>query len=145
MRPWHWIGIAAGLRVIAVAALVASRVGVPPALTAGGALVILAPIGLSERRWRQRRRAYRDLSPVTRRWVITDDEIQESRAGSTRAWRWPLVVAVDQHRDVYIFRQDGGVGLDLPRRALTDDQDRELRAFLTERGLLPPGRPGRRA
>jgi hypothetical protein len=136
--------VAAAIGIMAVAASVASWAGVPPALGAGAALVLLTLIWLSEQAWRRERHAYRDRSPFPRQWVITDDEIRVGGAGSTRAWRWPAVVAVDEHRDVYLLRQDSGIVLDIPRHALTGGQDGELRAFLMERGLLPPtGQPDR--
>jgi hypothetical protein len=145
-RPWQWIGAVAVVAVIAIAAWVVSWVGVPRPLAAGGAVGLLASICLYEYAWRQARRRHRDRSPVLRHWVITDDEVRVAGDGSSRVWRWSAVVAVDEHREVYLLRQVSGAALDIPRPALDPGKDAELRALLTQRGLLPStGRTGRAA
>jgi hypothetical protein len=143
---WHWLGVAAVIDIIGVAAFAVWWLGVPLVLAAGGALVLLALIWRPAHVWRRARHTYFDRSAVPYRWVVTEDQIQVGGTGFSRAWRWPVVVAVDEDRDGYRLRQDGGSLLDIPRHALTSGQEGELRAFLKGRGLLPPaGRPNRAA
>jgi hypothetical protein len=44
---------------------------------------------------------------------------------------------VEESHEAYLFFQESGAPFDVPRDALSADQDGELRALLTEHGLLP--------
>jgi hypothetical protein len=74
-----------------------------------------------------------------RQWTISDDELwSRNRLRSVR-WNWSVVERVDELSDVYLLYPEGaphGFPFDIPRDALTAEQDRELRAVLVDRGLL---------
>ena len=88
-----------------------------------------------------RRRIAGDAHREPRHWTINDERLRSgNRLGST-SWSWIQVHRVVEHPDVYLLYQSDNphaASFDVPRDALTPDQDGELRAFLTDRGLLRP-------
>jgi hypothetical protein len=81
---------------------------------------------------------------VRRQWVITEEFLQVTGAGCTRAWRWPAVRDVKVRPQAYLFFQEDGspvraAAFDVPRKALSAAQEAELRAFLVARDLLVEG------
>lgn len=134
--PWRsGIGVAVG---VSVAAAAAWRVGMPPVLVGSGCVILAITLWRSSTAFRRMRRRPEHPQPTDRYWLITDDEIHTSDAGTARTWRWPAVAQVDVLPDHYLLRPDRGAALDIPRDALTDTQETELRAFLEHRGLLQP-------
>ena len=84
-----------------------------------------------------RRRLTAATDRESRQWTIDDDGLRcGDRLGSVY-WSWIRVHRVVEHPDVYLLFQGAGASFDIPRDPLTADQDRELRAFLAGRGLLP--------
>jgi hypothetical protein len=82
--------------------------------------------------------------PVTRQWLITDELLRVVDAEQVLTWQWAAVATVELRPTGYLLRQPSGLSIDVPRAALTDAQDGELRTFLARRGLLPPSSTGSR-
>jgi hypothetical protein len=81
--------------------------------------------------------------PVPRRWVIDDIGITVTASGTERHWRWAAVTAVERTPDTYLFRQAdglfrqvGGLTIDLPRDALDEAREAALLEYLTANRLL---------
>ena len=87
-----------------------------------------------------RRRLAADAGREPRQWTINDNGLRSgNRLGSVH-WTWIRVRRVVERPDVYLLYQSDSphtATFDVPRDPLTPDQDSELRAFLTDRGLLP--------
>jgi hypothetical protein len=87
-----------------------------------------------------RRRQAADATRPPRQWTIDDEELRAgNRLGSVR-WRWVQVRDVVEHPEVYLLRQSdnpNSATFDVPRDALTAEQEDEFRAFLAGHGLLP--------
>ncbi|WP_433796130.1 YcxB family protein [Actinoplanes sp. CA-252034] len=131
--PW-WRLIAAAAPAAVTGAVAAASGSL--ALAVAGVALLLLPAVIGVRTWRRLDTSLNETQPVTRHWTITDDGIRVTGPGSARTWRWTAVVAVAASPDAYLMRQEGGIVLDLPRGAMTDAEDDELRRFLTARGLL---------
>ncbi|MFC4072002.1 YcxB family protein [Actinoplanes subglobosus] len=71
-----------------------------------------------------------------RRWLLTDDGIESSSELTSAEYAWSTFRFGEATRVAYLLVQDGHVIVDIPRRPLTDDQDAELRDFLSARGLV---------
>ena len=68
-----------------------------------------------------------------RRWVLTDESIRVGGDSYEQTWSWAAVVTVEQRRGVFLLWQRAPVTIDIPRAALTAEQDAELRAFFKRR------------
>lgn len=87
-----------------------------------------------------RRRLAAVGSREPRQWTITDDGLRSGNRLGSVYWTWNQVHRVVEHPDVYLLYPSDSphtATFDVPRDALTPDQDSEFRAFLTARGLLP--------
>ncbi|MFI7602259.1 hypothetical protein [Actinoplanes sp. NPDC049681] len=71
-----------------------------------------------------------------RRWLLTDQGLESSTALTSAAHAWSTFRGGKVRDNAYILVQDGPVIVDIPRLPLTREQDEELCAFLTARGLL---------
>ena len=71
--------------------------------------------------------------PHPRHWLLTDEAVQVRGDSYEQTWSWAVVVAVEQRREVFLLWQRAGATIDIPRAALTVEQDAELRAFFQQR------------
>ncbi|GAA2632894.1 YcxB family protein [Paractinoplanes durhamensis] len=130
---WVWAVSAA---MIGSAVAGAGWAGVPLPVALIAAVVLLLVLALANvRRFAPVRR--RPAPPrVERRWIVTGTGIELTEAQAVSGWRWPALVAVDETPAAYVFRQADRRTVNLPRAGLTEEQETQLRTFLSERGLL---------
>lgn len=129
--PWWRLAVVAAPAVLAAAVAWSLR----SPLLATGAAGLLLPVALGVWLWRRIDTTVNTTGPISRHWKITEEEIRVSAPDSSRTWRWAAVVAIAESPDAYLMRQESGIVLDLPRSAMTDAQEDELRRFLIDRGL----------
>ena len=70
-----------------------------------------------------------------REYVITDDALESRTEVTSSRWSWDAVRSFSVTDDAVVFRQDGGVAFDVPRAAMTVDQEAELLTSARTRGL----------
>ncbi|MFC4149838.1 YcxB family protein [Micromonospora mangrovi] len=139
LRRYRIIG--AVLAVVGVIGVVASRafasgVRVSPlwmAIALAGVLSMAYPSWV---RWRARRRSGRYA--VEGGYDITDDNIMMRSGSESGGIAWDGVAQVRDSGEfwiVYVGRMPATV---IPRRLMSAEDAETLRAFMTERGLLPP-------
>lgn len=128
--PWLLIGlavVAVGFAFMAVLDQILAGAGV--VVVGVGVLIV----------WRVRMAAMVTV-PLSwqspRRWLLTDEGIESSSALTSTEYAWSTFRFGEAMRSAYLLVQDGHVIVDIPRQPLTADQDAELQAFLSARGLM---------
>ncbi|WP_433796131.1 YcxB family protein [Actinoplanes sp. CA-252034] len=71
-----------------------------------------------------------------RRWLLTDDGVESSSEVTSAEFAWSTFRSGEATKQAFLLFQEGHVMVDIPRRPLSPEQDAQLDAFLSARGLL---------
>jgi len=129
------------LAILLAAALIGGYVGL--LLVVGGVIGTAVGMVLLRQRYRAAMRVPKSfLAP--RRYLITDEAVESTSDSTSVRWSWDAVRSATVMTDVVIIGQDGGVVFDIPRAAMTPEQEQELLDFVDARGIgSRPVSPGR--
>jgi hypothetical protein len=68
------------------------------------------------------------LRPVT--WIFTDDNVQQTTDVSSATLRWEAFIRSRETRDVFLLFVQKGMAQFVPKRALSSEQEIELRCLI---------------